>query len=288
MCGVVWCDPVCVCPVCVCVKFPDEVETKVGHHDGSVAQNMMDEQRTALTAGPQEPPVLVEDESCTLLEQTLQASSHSDTSIRFASLLNPFLITAEVVLFSRPPPTVIDVGRPATAHNHMVLLKVPLLEDGQTQLDEYRAQCMESNVHNTRIADCLAPLQYQRELLRCLQDTRQQSPLLFSIAQEPPSSFLPSVMVVFALPGLAFHGVGWLTCKDVGLVLLLRQGMKGEPRKAFRAITQRCNLLRSVTKALFTQRPHANLTSGLMLPWSGPVAASSVVTCVDFKPHAIF
>ena len=48
------------------------------------------------------------------------------------------------------------------------------------------------------------------------------------------------------------------------MVLLLRQEMKGELRKAFMAITQRCNLLRSVTKALFTQRPHANLTSGLM------------------------
>ena len=74
------------------------------------------------------------------------------------------------------------------------------------QLHEHRAQCMESNVHNVRIADCLAPLQYQRELMRCWQNIRQQSPLHFSIAQEPPSSFLPSVMVVFALPGWTFHG----------------------------------------------------------------------------------
>ena len=71
-------------------------------------------------------------------------------------------------------------------------------------------------------------------------------------------------MVFFALPGLAFHGAGWLTCKDEGLVLLLGQGMKGAPRKAFMAITQRCNLLRSVANALFTQKLHANFTSGLM------------------------
>ena len=30
------------------------------------------------------------------------------------------------------------------------------------------------------------------------------------------------------------------------------------------AITQRCNLLRSVANALFTQKLHANFTSGLM------------------------
>ena len=46
------------------VKIPDEVEPKVEHHDEPAAQKMMDEQRTALTAGAQEPPVLVEDESC--------------------------------------------------------------------------------------------------------------------------------------------------------------------------------------------------------------------------------
>ena len=46
------------------VKVPDEVEPKAGHHEESAAQKMMDEQRTALTVGAQEPPVLVEDESC--------------------------------------------------------------------------------------------------------------------------------------------------------------------------------------------------------------------------------
>ena len=61
----VWCGVIrCVFLVCVCVKVLDGVETKVGHHVGSVAQKMMDEQRTALTAGAQEPPVLLEDESC--------------------------------------------------------------------------------------------------------------------------------------------------------------------------------------------------------------------------------
>ena len=155
------------------------------------------------------------------------------------------------------------------------------------QLHEHRAQCMESNVHNVRNADCLVPLQYQRELLHCLQGIRQQSPLLLSIAQEPPSSFLPSVMVFFALPGLAFHGAGWLTCKDEGLVLLLRQGMKGAPRKAFMAITQRCNLLRSVANALFTQKLHANFTSGLMYFHGRTGCGVECCYCVVFKPQAI-
>ena len=46
------------------VKVPDEVEPKVEHHDEPAAQKMMDEQRTALTVGAQEPRVLLEDDSC--------------------------------------------------------------------------------------------------------------------------------------------------------------------------------------------------------------------------------
>ena len=46
------------------VKVCNEVEPKAEHHDESAAQKTMDEQRTALTTGAQDPRFLVEDESC--------------------------------------------------------------------------------------------------------------------------------------------------------------------------------------------------------------------------------
>ena len=189
------------------VKVPNEVEPKVEHHDESAAQKMMDEQRTALTAGAQESRFLVEDESCHTPREDLGGVFPHSRDVHRDHVFSESLFQSlprscsSLTLHQRSSTSV----SPATAHNHMFFSE-RTFGGGRAQLHEHRAQCMESNVHNVRIADCLAPLQYQRELMRCWQDIRQQSALLFSIAQEPPSSFLPPVMVVFALPGWTFHG----------------------------------------------------------------------------------
>jgi len=218
------------------VVIPDNVQTESGHDDELVVvptQHESGRERSITVAAaqkllkgqcdqalPNAPPSPIEHRSlaywqkmnrATLLEKTVEASVYThDTYVRITSPLNPFLITPEVLFFSPPPSTVVDVDSCAGSHNRMIFLNVPLLEDEQTQLHALRAQYMKNNLHVVKNADCPGHIQYQRELLRVLQD------------------------------------------------------MKGDPEKAFMAITQRYNFLRSVTNALSEQKLQANLASGFM------------------------